>query len=122
MPESQTALLEALAWDIDGIEPDITIHANVEIREVGLAAEGAHVTHVRMLPGSRIVGTVHPHEHELVFVRKGRVTADISGTLVKGRPGTIFNIPRGVIHGYLPERSDQVVELLAIYAPDGEDT
>lgn len=105
------------AWQIADVRPDTTLHAGVEVREVGIERRGLHLTHVRINPGSRIVGTTHPDEHELVLVMQGCVNAHIGDAIVLGRPGTIFNIPQGVVHGYFPVHGDEVVELLAMYAP-----
>lgn len=114
---SPTAPVALLAWNLDNVEPDTTVHPNVEIRDMGLDPRGAHLTHVRMLPGSQIVGTVHPDEHEYVWVLQGAVTANIGGQIVPGAPGTNFNIEAGLEHGYVPVDPEGVVELLAIYMP-----
>jgi quercetin dioxygenase-like cupin family protein len=107
-----------LGWNFDDIVPDLTVHEHVEVREVGLDARGPHMTHVRMHGGlgAKIVGTVHPDEHEYVLVLTGQVEANIGGNLKQGGPGTIFNIPCGVEHGYRPI-DHGLVEVLAIYAP-----
>src|SRR5260370_32036242 len=90
------------SWTIDMVKPDTATHRNVEIREVGLDSRGARLVHVRMLPGSRIVGTTHDYEHELVVILKGRVTIDVDGRIIQGKHGVIVNVPAGISHGYVP--------------------
>jgi quercetin dioxygenase-like cupin family protein len=111
-------LSTVLGWTFDDIVPDLTVHENVEVREVGLDSRGPHMTHVRMHGGlgAKIEGTIHNDEHEYVLVLTGEVEANIGGCLKQGGPGTIFNIPRGVVHGYRPLNGG-LVEVLAIYAP-----
>lgn len=105
------------SWIVEMVAPDITTHRNVEIREIGLDTRGARLVHVRMHPGSRIVGTVHEYEHEYVVILKGRVTIDVSGRIIQGKPDVIVNVPAGTSHGYMPV-DDEIVEMLAIYRPD----
>jgi quercetin dioxygenase-like cupin family protein len=115
--------VEALSkWNLGDVTPDTTIHRGVEVREVQMDPRGAHLTHVRIYGerGARIVSTVHDDEHETIVVLRGLVTADINGVKHPGMPGTIFNIPRGAVHGYTPMLQSgplATVELLAIYQP-----
>jgi quercetin dioxygenase-like cupin family protein len=116
--DTTTALNGLRTWHLSDLEPDETVHRNVQIRESQLSPLGAHVTHVliRGDRGAKIAGTVHPDEHETIYVVSGLVVADIGGRCYEGQPGTYFDIPKGVVHGYTP-LCGYVVELLAIYVP-----
>jgi quercetin dioxygenase-like cupin family protein len=116
-------ITEALRrWDVSALQADTTKHYGVEVRELGLDDRGVHLTHVTIHGelGARIVDTVHEDEHETIFVLEGLVVASIGGVPHPGQSGTVFNIPRGVKHGYTPIARSKVV-LLAIYAPSDSD-
>jgi mannose-6-phosphate isomerase-like protein (cupin superfamily) len=70
-----------------------------------------------MHPGSRITGTVHYDDHELVVIMKGRPRIDVEGHTIYGTPGMIVNVPVSTSHSYVP-MDDELVEMLAIYRPD----
>jgi unsaturated pyranuronate lyase len=72
------------------------IFPGVEIRTT--AGRGIMLSVVRLEPGSAVADHAHPHE-QMGILLEGRLEFTVGGVTRVLRPGDLWRIPGGVVHG-----------------------
>jgi quercetin dioxygenase-like cupin family protein len=108
----------------DVYENPITREYAVVLRGTEDRGDGPMIVHLLARPGAAVIGPhVHPHVRERFTVVRGRLEAEVAGTLHRLGPGQSAVIEAGAVHDWWnPSPSEEAHVLVELEDAAGADT